>query len=111
MAWMRDQGYAIEKVEMPWNPYTRKRKDFAGFADSIAFHPEKMEVVAVQAASEGTFEAHRRKILAAPLFPVWISSGGKVLLVEWRKRKARNENGKRLKREVWEPRAEFLTHQ
>jgi hypothetical protein len=106
MEWLREQGYNVEKVEMPWNPYTKKRKDFAGFADAIAW--KKGVILAVQACGAGSLAEHERKIRSAPLFPSWVAAGSSVMLVGWSQRVAYGKDGKKLKVKRWKPKWSYI---
>ena len=57
------------KVEY-WCSFSRKRKDFLGFIDVIAFNDE--EIVGVQDTTWPQTSARRRKILASPLAYDWL---------------------------------------
>ena len=69
LAHYRSEGYTVWKVEY-WCSFSRKRKDFLGFIDVIAFNDE--EIVGVQDTVWGQTSARRRKILASPLAYDWL---------------------------------------
>lgn len=82
MAYMRKLGYTAEKVEQPWNPWSKVRKDFAGFADLIVFG--RGEIVAVQTTSYSNMRAREKKIMAEPRAHEWILAGGHIVLHGWK---------------------------
>lgn len=108
MQWLKGQGWIVDKTELPFNRFTGKRHDTFGIFDAISAHPE-YGIAGVQACAAGTLEQHRRKILSSKYLDTWHRAGGKVLLVEWRKRKARTKDGKYSKKYVWQPKAVFLS--
>ena len=106
MEYLRDQGYVGEKVEMPWNTFTKKRKDFLGFIDAIFVKGK--ETIAVQACG-ADFVAHERKVLDAPYFKTWTNGGTrKVLLIGWTKKADYKKDGSRARVDKWTPRTKYL---
>ena len=69
MSLYRSMGYTVYKVEY-WCSFSRKRKDFLGFIDVIAFNDE--EIVGCQDTTWPQTSARRRKILASPLAYDWL---------------------------------------
>lgn len=103
MKWLRDQDYVGDKIEMPWNPYTKKRKDFLGIGDALFF--KGSETLLVQACGAGELAAHERKIRKSPYLASWLEGGHRgILLIGWGKRVARNKDGKKSKVKRWTPR-------
>ena len=97
MEYLRDQGYTVGKVEMPWNRFSKVRQDFCGFADAIAYHLEKNETLAIQACTDdGGVQKHLEKLLALENVRVWVSQPSRRLEIwGWGKR------GERGKRKLW----------
>ena len=103
LEYLRSQGWIADIVER-FNPYAGKfgqRKDLFGFADIIALGENS--IIAVQSCGSD-FAAHDRKILmdeiVAPNVQKWLQSGGRLILVAWRKVKL-NRGGKAMR---WQPR-------
>jgi len=102
-------GYRIGLVEK-WIPQTKRRLDLFGFADLIAFHPDKPEVVLIQSTS-GTNHSHRReKILALDRAREWVQFETRcIAIVSFSRRVVRNKDGKKSKVKRWKERIEFIT--
>ncbi len=62
MALLRDQGYHVVKVEY-WSHYAKRRIDFGGFADILAWRGDIPGVLAVQATTDSNVSARIRKVL------------------------------------------------
>ena len=71
MAIYRKLGYTVEKVEY-WCGFSRKRKDFLGIIDVIAFNDSI--IIGVQDTTWGQVSVRRKKILASPLAWEWLQS-------------------------------------
>jgi hypothetical protein len=96
-------AFIVEK----FNPYAGaygRREDFMGFIDIIAMSPAH-GIVGVQACGTDwgshvtKMEVERRQAV-----DTWVSCGGRVWLIGWRKLKQRKADGKLGKLEKWVPR-------
>ena len=103
LEYIRGNGWDADVVER-FNPYAGKfgqRKDMFGFADIVAMGEGSL--YAIQSCGQ-SFSEHNRKITqdeyVAPKALKWIESGGRLLLVGWRKVKIKR-GGKAMR---WEPR-------
>lgn len=65
----RDLGYKVWKVEY-WCSFSRKRKDFLGIIDVLAFN--KQEIIGVQDTTWGQTGTRKKKILTSPLAWDWL---------------------------------------
>jgi len=106
MEYLRGQGYTGDKIEMPWNIYSKKRKDYLGIGDALFFNNE--ETILVQACGAGELPAHERKIRLSPNFEPWCKAGRSVMLVGWSKRVVRNKDGKKAKVKRWVPKSYYV---
>ncbi len=86
--YIREQGWLADKVEQ-WNPYAGKfgqRSDMFGFGDIVALG--EGAIIAIQSCGT-SFSEHNKKILedelVAPNALLWIESGGRLILIGWRK--------------------------
>jgi len=77
-------GYKVGVVEQVI-PYTFIKRDFFGFADLIVAKPEN-GIIAVQVTGGGNLPSRAAKIKAEPRALVWLQSGGKIIIHDWRKR-------------------------
>jgi len=103
LEYIRQQGWLVDKVEQ-FNPYAGKfgqRKDMFGFADLIALG--EGDIIAIQSCGQA-FSEHDKKIIedeeVYPNVIKWLESGGRLLLIGWRKIK-KKRGGKQM---VWSPR-------
>lgn len=92
---LRADGWWAEKVERPWNPYTKRTQDLFDFGDILAFN-DKLTII-VQTTS-GSHVANRvAKIEASEIAKAWNESPAREIIVHgWRKVGARG------KRKLWE---------
>ena len=74
-----------------------RRVDLWGIIDIIAMNGT--DILAVQSCGQ-SFSEHDKKILASPMASKWLRSGGKLMLVGWRKLKVKR-GGKAMR---WVPR-------
>ena len=74
----RKQGFTVEKVEY-WCGFSRRRKDFLGVIDVIAF--DDSTIVGVQDTSYSNISARKKKILASPLAWEWLQSPHRTIEV------------------------------
>lgn len=86
--YIRQQGWVADKVEQ-FNRYAGefgKRKDMFYFADIVAMG--EGSIIAIQSCGQA-FSEHHKKITedvnAAPNVDLWLKSGGRLLLIGWRK--------------------------
>ena len=100
LSYIREQGWRAEKVEY-WNSFSKTRKDLFGFIDIVAMGEGK--IIAIQSCGS-SFSAHDKKIRederCGPLALNWMESGGRLILIGWRKVKLKR-GGKAMR---WEPR-------
>jgi len=80
----------------------RIRRDYFNCIDIIAVRPG--ETIGVQSCGQA-FAAHHRKILKEPKAALWLCGGNRLILIGWRKLKAKR--GGKLK--VWKPRIKEYT--
>ena len=90
---LREMGYTAEVVER-WVPRTRIRRDFAGFADILAFQ-FPWGILAIQATTGSNAAAREKKARAEPRLALWLRAGGKAEVWSWAKK------GPRGKRKLW----------
>ncbi len=108
LEYIRSQGWDVDKVEQ-FNPYAGKfgqRKDMFGFGDLIAMGENS--IIAIQSCGQA-FSEHNKKITldekVAPLALKWLESGGRLMLIGWRKVKLKR-GGKAMR---WSPRIKEYT--
>ena len=77
-------GWTVERVEQTI-PHTFIKRDFAGFADLIAFSPTR-GILAVQATGGGNMTKRAIKTRQEPRSALWLASGGRIQIHDWRKR-------------------------
>lgn len=107
--WIKSQGWAYSKIECYISYGIGKggiRKDAFGFVDTIAL--DGSSIIAVQSCG-ADFSPHVKKMTedpdVAPYVDLWLKSGGRVLLIGWRKVK-KVRGGKQM---VWRPRIREFT--
>lgn len=84
---LRDQGLQVENTEH-WNPYSKRKQDFGGFADCVSW--DGQETVAHQVTSTHNLASHRTKILESMPACLWATTpGNRLLLWGWKKVKGR----------------------
>lgn len=92
---LRDDGWIAEKVERPWNPYTKRTQDLFNFGDLLGFKDDV--VLIVQTTSGSNVASRLLKIDDNPIAKKWIASKYRLIVVHgWRK------VGPRGKRKKWE---------
>jgi hypothetical protein len=91
---LRDEGWVCCTVERYMNHPGMKfprRIDAFGIGDILACHPVNSYIALVQcfpdSGGKAGFDAHLNKIISLPETRAWISSGGRILLYGWKKRK------------------------
>lgn len=91
---LRDRGWIAEKVERPWNPYTKRTQDLFDFGDILCFNSEMTMIV--QTTSGSNVASRLTKIKASRIAKLWLKSGYRMIVVHgWRK------VGPRGKRKMW----------
>lgn len=113
--YLTDRGYLIDTVErkkefpdknrLPCavckhQPSLKKSVDLFNFADVIAVHPQKKEIILVQSTDRSDHSKRRNKILASMEAKLCLMSGLRILLQSWKKNEARNR---------WEVAEEWFT--
>ena len=103
LQYIREQGWVADKVEQ-FNPHAGKfgqRKDMFGFGDIVAMGENS--IIAIQSCGQA-FSEHHRKLTedekVAPNVFLWLSNGGRLILIAWRKVKLKR-GGKAMR---WAPR-------
>ena len=84
LRYIREQGWFADIVEK-FNPYAGKfgqRKDLFGIIDIIALGENS--IIGIQSAGKD-FKEHDEKILNEPMTEEWLKSGGRLMLIAWRK--------------------------
>lgn len=94
LALLRKRGYVAEKVEHPWNPYSKVRQDLFGVFDILYFGGGKIGGVQVTTKSGHPGE-HARKLRRWAHLTEWWNCGGRAILHVWKK------TGPRGKRKTW----------
>ena len=94
---LKKQGYSVGITER-FNSFVKIRQDFCGFADAIAFHPERNETLAIQACADngGSVSAHLKKLMDIPAVKTWIMQPSRRLEI-W----GFGKRGDRGKRKLW----------
>ena len=98
MLYLKEQGWTIGKVEMPWNKFTKKRQDLFGILDAIGINGT--QTVGIQACGSGDFKKHCEKLVEAKTSKLWVESGNLLLIIGWRQVKLKRGKA----RMVWKPR-------
>ncbi len=101
---LRSEDITCWKVEQPWNPHTKVRRDVFNFIDIIALSDG---IVGIQACSMSSRLAHRRKILGNPMALEWLRCCGIIELWSWRPL-LKKKGGKR---KTWEVQVDMITEQ
>jgi hypothetical protein len=100
MKLLRDRGYIVERVEQRLPiPGMFVTRDFANFADLIAFragkeetHPGlrragilgiRGEILAVQVTDASHLAVRSKKVREEPMAREWLLAGGKIMLHGW----------------------------
>lgn len=97
IAELKRAGYVVGIVEK-FNSFIKIRQDYGGFADLIAYHPDRNETLAIQCCADngGGVSEHLKKLLALDNVRKWIKQPSRRLEVwGWGKR------GERGKRKLW----------
>jgi len=105
LRYIREQGWVADIVER-FNAYAGKfgqRKDLFGIIDIIALGENS--IIGIQSTSGQKFPEHDKKIINEPMTREWLRSGGRLILIGWRKVKL--FRGSKAMR--WEPRIKEYT--
>ena len=94
LALVRRRGGIAGTVER-WNPHSKTRHDFLGFADILAIQPGQLGVLAIQACVTGDQSKRLEKIRQEPRAALWLAAGNRIAVWGWAKRGARG------KRKTW----------
>jgi hypothetical protein len=78
------KGYIAQKVEY-WNSFGRKRIDFMGFADVLAYKDDETGVIAVQGCGRFDADRHLKNITDSCEVKLksWLKAGNKFYIYEW----------------------------
>ena len=82
-------GWTVGVVEQRI-PHTFITRDFLGFADLIAVSPTR-GIMAVQVTGGGNLNARAEKTRAEARHAIWLASGGRIQIHDWRKRLGQKE--------------------
>lgn len=104
MAWLRDKGYTVAKVER-WNPWARIRQDLFGFADILAIRADRTGVLAVQTTHKNFLEDHSQLIKSIAHVRTWLEGDNRIWLLGWEKA----WKGDGSQRKIWAPIAQEVT--
>jgi len=81
---LQKEGWTVGTVEQTI-PHTFIKRDFLGFADLVICNP-RMGIAAVQATGGGNLGKRAEKTRNEPRAAIWLASGGRIILHDWRKR-------------------------
>lgn len=111
---LKEQGYATDITEQPFNQYTKRRKDLFNLFDLVGIRSDVSGVTGIQACGEdvsdhvkkvinGFTDPAGRSIPPNPYIRIWLQAGNRAFIWAWRKR------GERGKRKEWQLReVEFI---
>lgn len=83
---LQEEYTEVAKAEH-WNAFARKKQDLFGVFDFVAVNDD--EIAGVQITSWGNISARRKKIQSSDVYKPWISAGGVILLIGYKKVKGR----------------------
>lgn len=89
MEYMNHGGWTCARVEH-WNAFAKIRQDLFGWADIIAYHPQK-GIALIQTTGATHFSHRKVKMLASPHLAGWKRAGGHIWLHEWSDKGLREE--------------------
>jgi hypothetical protein len=104
MAWLRDKGYTVAKVER-WNQFARIRQDLFGFIDILAIRTDRTGVLAVQTTTKPFLDDHSQLIKSLANVRTWLEGDNRIWLLGWEK--AWKGDGSH--RKVWAPIVQEVT--
>lgn len=86
---LKAANFTTQKVET-FNMHAGVRQDLYGFIDLLAMHPSH-GIVGVQVCGPSDYAEHVKKMLGPrrEALILWLASGGRAILVGWRKLKGR----------------------
>ncbi len=79
---LRAAGYTACVVER-WVPHVNIRKDCFGWADLLAAHPIRHEVVLLQVTTRSNLSSRIKKAKALPALGPWLQAGGLAWFHGW----------------------------
>lgn len=91
---LKRQGYDTDITEMPWSPYTKRRKDLYNLFDVVGIRDDVGGVTGVQACGED-MQGHVHKVLEGytdakgnqippnPHIAIWLRAGNKAFIWSW----------------------------
>jgi hypothetical protein len=88
LAYLRRSGYITAVVER-WVERLKIRMDVWHFADLLACHGERREIVLIQTTTLNNLSARIAKTRKQPESALWLAAGGRVHLHGWSKRDGR----------------------
>lgn len=101
IAYLKSKGYHVHKTEY-WNSFARKRIDFGGFADAIAYSDFERGCLAINFTTTGNISGHIKKYETNDNLKAWFRAGNRFVIHGWAKR------GPRGKRKIWTLKEVFL---
>ncbi len=81
---LESEGWTVGVVEQRI-PHTFITRDFLGFADLVICSPSR-GIAAVQVTGGGNLSARAIKTRQEPRAAIWLASGGRIIIHDWRKR-------------------------
>lgn len=88
---MEADGWTVSVVEQTI-PHCFIKRDCFGFFDLLAIAPSR-GILAVQATGGGNLSARVKKIRQTPAAAIWLASGGRIQVHDWRKRAGQIKRG------------------
>ena len=88
LAYLRKSGYLVGVVER-WISGANVRRDLFGFADVLAVHPVRREVVLVQVTTLSNLSVRVAKIRGIPELPALLAAGLGIQAHGWVRRSGR----------------------
>jgi len=86
---MESEGWTVGLVETRI-PHCFITRDLFGFADLVGMSPSR-GFMAIQATGGGNGSARIAKIKAEPRAAIWLASGGRIQVQDWRKKAGQKE--------------------
>lgn len=86
---LESEGWTVGVVEQTI-PHCFIKRDLFGFIDMVAISPTR-GILAVQATGGGNGPARIAKIRLEPRAGLWLASGGRIVVHDWRKRAGQKE--------------------
>ena len=104
--WLTENGYDYFDVVERYIPRARKSLDLFGVFDLVAIAADGSSIIGIQVCGMGgAHAARKKKITASSAAAAWCRAGGLILLISWRKVRARGRAGGRM---VYRPRVEWI---